>query len=362
MFNQDPRLVALRDSLPGRVLRGSGRVEYHVRERIGEGGQGWVFTANWDEPGGFVVIVKVLRPDAVNPDTLRRFQREADVLRMLSQQGQPNPYIVRFFDHATAVLSTKTGESYTLPFTVLEYVNGTTLERVLDSNPGRGMQVERTRRILRQVSQALEVVHAKKVIHRDLKPSNILLSTEAGGEVAKVTDFGLVKLVDVGLARTTTLAGASLGYAPPEQYEQGNKRVSERTDVFSLAAIMYEMIAGKMAFPYREGENPLLIVTRILNEARPQLAKTVESIAPELRGRADLLAVLDTHITRALSADPNARHATITDFSRRSNRSFARQARRDRPRRLHRARFRFRRPCPRRCRTSLRRSSRIKFR
>jgi len=314
MFGQDPRLVALRDSLPGRVLRGSGRVQYHVRERIGEGGQGWVFTANWDEPGGFVVIVKVLRPDAVNPDTLRRFQREADVLRMLSQQGQPNPYIVRFFDHATAVLTMPTGETYTLPFTVLEYVNGATLERVLDSQPGRGMAVERARRILRQVTQALEAVHAKKVIHRDLKPSNILLSNEGGGEVAKVTDFGLVKLVDVSLAKTTTLAGASLGYAPPEQYEQGNQRVSERTDVFSLAAIAYEMLAGKMAFPYREGENPLLIVTRILNEARPQLAKTTESLAPELRGRADLIAVLDTHIARALSADPNARHATITDF------------------------------------------------
>jgi serine/threonine protein kinase len=314
LFGQDPRLVALRDSLPGRVLRGSGRVQYHLRERIGEGGQGWVFTANWDEPSGFTVIVKVLRPDAVNTDTLRRFQREADVLRMLSQQGQPNPYIVRFFDHATAVITGPDKSSHTLPFTVLEYVNGTTLERVLDSNPGRGMQVERVRRILRQVSQALEVVHAKKVIHRDLKPSNILLATDAGSEIAKVTDFGLVKLVEVGLARTATLAGASLGYAPPEQYEQGNQRVTERTDVFSLAAITYEMLAGKMAFPYREGENPLLIVTRILNETRPQLAKTAESLAPEIRGRADLLAVLDTHLARAMSADPNARHATVTDF------------------------------------------------
>jgi serine/threonine protein kinase len=314
MFTQDPRLVALRDSLPGRVLRGSGRVQYHLRERIGEGGQGWVFTANWDEPGGFVVIVKVLRPDAVNADTMRRFQREADVLRMLSQQGQPNPYIVRFFDHATAVVTTSDGKPHTLPFTVLEYVSGTTLERVLDSAPGRGMPVERTRRILRQVSQALEVVHAQKVIHRDLKPSNILLAVEAGAEIAKVTDFGLVKLVDVGLARTTALAGASLGYAPPEQYEQGNQRVSERTDVFSLAAIAFEMLAGKMAFPYREGENPLLVVTRILNEARPKLAKTAESLAPELRSRPDLIAVLDTHISRALAADPSARHATIHDF------------------------------------------------
>jgi len=314
LFGQDPRLVALRDSLPGRVLRGSGRVQYHLRERIGEGGQGWVFTANWDEPSGFTVIVKVLRPDAVNSDTLRRFQREADVLRMLSQQGQPNPYIVRFFDHATAVITGPDKSSHTLPFTVLEYVNGTTLEKVLDSNPGKGMAVERTRRLLRQVSQALEVVHAKKVIHRDLKPSNILLSTEGGGEVAKVTDFGLVKLVDVGLARTATLAGASLGYAPPEQYEQGNQRVTERTDVFSLAAITYEMLAGRMAFPYRDGENPLLIVTRILNETRPQLAKALDGLAPELRSRADLIAVLDTHLGRAMAADPNARHATVTDF------------------------------------------------
>ncbi len=290
-------------------------MQYHLRERIGEGGQGWVFTANWDEPGGFVVIVKVLRPDAVNSDTLRRFQREADVLRMLSQQGQPNPYIVRFFDHATAVVTAPDGASHTLPFIVLEYVSGTTLERVLDSAPGRGMQVERARRILRQVTQALETVHAKKVIHRDLKPSNILLSNDvSGGEIAKVTDFGLVKLVEVGLARTATLAGASLGYAPPEQYEQGNQRVSERTDVFSLAAITYEMLAGKMAFPYKEGENPLLIVTRILNEARPQLAKTAESLAPELRGRPDLIALLDTHIGRAMAPDPGARHATVQDF------------------------------------------------
>ncbi len=311
----DPRLIALRDSLPGQVLRGSGRVQYYLRERIGEGGQGWVFTANWDEPGGFVVIAKVLRPDAVNADTLRRFQREADVLRMLSQSGTPNPHVVRFYDHATAVLKSPKGtDTYTLPFTIMEYVNGLTLEQVIDSQPGRGLAVERTRRILRQVSQALEIVHAKKVIHRDLKPSNILLALEAGTEIAKVTDFGLVKLVDMNMQRTATLAGASLGYAPPEQYEQGNKRVGERTDVFSLAAITFEMLTGKMAFPYKDGENPLLIVTRILNETRPSLAKSAENLPQQLRERPDLIGVLDSHITRALSADPTARHASVSEF------------------------------------------------
>ena len=315
MFGTDPRLIALRDSLPGKILRGSGRVQYHLRERIGEGGQGWVFTANWDEPSGFVVIAKVLRPDAVTEDTLRRFQREADVLRMLSQSSAPNPHIVRFYDHATATFASPSGgEPFTLPFTILEYVNGLTLEAVLDAQGGKGLAVERTRRILRQVSQALEIVHAKKVIHRDLKPSNILLALDAGTEVAKVTDFGLVKLADVNMARTTTLAGASLGYAPPEQYEQGNKRVSERTDIFSLAAITFEMLTGRMAFPYRDGENPLLIVTRILNETRPTLASCSEMLPPQLRDRPDLISVLDTHIVRALSADPMARHATVAEF------------------------------------------------
>ncbi|MEO8876295.1 MAG: serine/threonine-protein kinase, partial [Polyangiaceae bacterium] len=270
MLTDDKRLLALRDKLSGMVLQGSNNVQFHLRDRIGEGGQGWVFTANWDEPGGFVVIVKVLRPDAVSNDALRRFQREAEVLRMLSTRGAPNPYIVRFFDHAIAKMpSPIDGEPLVLPFTVLEYVNGPTLEQVLDTTRGRGLAVERVRRILKQVSQALELVHGQKVVHRDLKPSNILMASEAGAEVAKVTDFGLVKLVEMNLQRTTTLAGASLGYAPPEQYEQGNERVTVRTDVFSLAAIAYELLSGKFAFPFRDGENPLLIVTRIMNGPRP---------------------------------------------------------------------------------------------
>ena len=72
MISPENRLLALRDKLAGMVLRGSNNVQFHLRDRIGEGGQGWVFTANWDEPGGFVVIVKVLRPDAVSNDAEMR--------------------------------------------------------------------------------------------------------------------------------------------------------------------------------------------------------------------------------------------------------------------------------------------------
>lgn len=307
--------MPLRDSLAGRVLQGTGGISYHLRECIGEGGQGWVFRANWDDPSGHVVIVKVLRPDVVGPETLKRFKREADVLRMLSTQGRPNPYIVRFYDHAIAQVPSPYGaDPLTMPFTVLEYVDGTTLEKVLHDQKGRGLPAERSRRLLRMMCQALDVVHAQKVVHRDLKPSNILLATEAGTEIAKVTDFGLVKLVEVNLQRTTALAGASLGYAPPEQYEQGNQRVGPRTDVFSLAAVAFEMLSGKPAFPFSEGENPLLIVTRILNGPRPSLMRNRNSLAPELEGQSPLVEALDRELTRALAADPNARHESIMDL------------------------------------------------
>lgn len=315
---KDSRLVPLRDSLVGRVLQGAGGTAYYLRECIGEGGQGWVFKANWDDPSGHVVIVKVLRPDVVATEALRRFQREAEVLRMLSSSGRPNPYIVRFYDHAIAQVPSPYGhpEPLTLPFTVLEFVDGMTLEQLLTEQRklARGLPAERVRRLLRQISQALDVVHKQKVVHRDLKPSNILLANEGGTEVAKVTDFGLVKLVDVNLSKTSTLAGASLGYAPPEQYEQGNQRVSARTDVFSLAAVAFEMLTTKPAFPFVDGENPLLIITRILNGPRPSLLKSKDTLAPELASATALIEALDREIARSLAADPNARHEGAIDF------------------------------------------------
>jgi eukaryotic-like serine/threonine-protein kinase len=312
----DPRLLALRDLLPGQVLQGTRGTRYHLRERIGEGGQGWVFTASWDEPDGYLVIVKVLRPDAVTPESLTRFDREAQVLRMLGQAARPNPHIVRFFDHATAHLPSPAGGGapVELRFTALEYVRGPTLEQVMAQSRGVGLALDRTRRIARQVALALEDVHAHKVVHRDLKPSNVLLASETGGEIAKVTDFGLVKVVDMGLGKTTALAGASLGYAPPEQFEQGNRRVNLRTDVFSYASILFEMLAGVKAFPYGEQENPLVIVTRLLNGPRPHLAAARGALPQELSTRPELVEKLDAVLVRATAAEPNERHGSIGEL------------------------------------------------
>ncbi len=295
-------MANLRDALVGQVLMGTGRVTYHLRDCVGEGGQGWAFRAHWNDPQGVMVLAKVLRPDTVSLEALRRFQQEAEVLRMLSML--PNPHVVRFYDHAVAQVAPGGGTVIAIPFTVLEFVNGPSLDQVLKSG---ALPVQRVRRILRHVSQGLETVHQQKVVHRDLKPSNILLSTEGGSEIAKVTDFGLVKLAELNLVSTTALAGASLGYAPPEQYERGNTRVSPRTDVFALAAVAYEMLSGKPAFPFGQGENPLVIVTRILNGVRPQLAR-LGTLPRELARRKDLLHAVDHILARALSPDPAHRH------------------------------------------------------
>jgi serine/threonine-protein kinase len=315
MHSPGARLLALRDLLPGQVLQGTQGTRYYLRERIGEGGQGWVFAASWNEPDGYRVIVKVLRPDAVTPESLARFEREASVLQMLGQAGRPNPHIVRFFDHAKQKFGVPGGnDTIDMSFTVLEYVAGPTLERVLAHSRGAGLVLERTRRIGSQIAFALEDVHARKVVHRDLKPSNVLLATEGGLEIAKVTDFGLVKVFELGLARTVALAGATLGYAPPEQFERGNQRVSARTDVFSFATILYELLTGTRAFPYGEGENALVIVTRLLNGPRPSLTRTRGALPPQLAGRADLVERLDAILAQATAAEPNDRHATVQEF------------------------------------------------
>ena len=299
--------------LLGTAIEGTAGIRYHLRQLLGEGGQGWVYKANYDDPDGFWVVVKILRPDDVHSDTLKRFEREAEVLRMLGSSSLPNPNIVRFYDHGTHLLAVG-GAEISLPFICLEFVDGQTLGKVIESHGGFGLPIVRVRRILKQVARALSTVHDRRIIHRDLKPSNILLTHVQDQEVVKVTDFGLVKLPELSSHKTVTVAGASLGYAPPEQYEMGNNRVSIQTDVFAFGAILYEMLSGNEAFPCKPGDNPLRIVARMLSGEPPSLAKVSATIPHELRDRPDLLAAVDREIARSVHADPAHRHPTIREL------------------------------------------------
>jgi serine/threonine-protein kinase len=317
MHPADPRVALLRDQLVGQVLEGTDGVRFHLRELIGEGGQGWIYKGNYDEPDGVLIVVKVLRPDGLSEDTLHRFQREAKVLRQLGAQANPNPNLVRFYDHGVARLTppnSHPSDKVELPFTVLEFVHGVTLAQIIQEGRGAGISVARARRLLRQVAWGLTSVHAQNIVHRDLKPSNILVASDHGIEVAKITDFGLAKLSSLTAHKTTMLAGASLGYAPPEQYEKGNERVSPRTDVFSLAAIVYECLSGQPAFALPSGESGALrLIQEMMTGPRPALARAA-AISPELRVRPDVVAGVDAQLARATQPQPEARPATVREF------------------------------------------------
>ncbi|MDP9036453.1 MAG: serine/threonine protein kinase [Myxococcota bacterium] len=319
MQPNDSRSFVLRDGLVGQLLLGTGGIRYRLGEPVGEGLQGWVFAASRessdDASWAHRLVVKVLRPDAVSEGSLGRFSRDASVLRMLGEAADPNPHIVRFFDWGRARV-TSPGGAVDLPYTVLEHVHGTTLERVLLHARGVGLPLARIRRVAAHVALALAETHAHAVVHRDLKPSNILLTSanEPEAEVARVTDFGLVNTADVSLARNGRLGGVGLGYLPPEEFEQGQRRVGPRTDVFSFAAILYEMLSGTKAFPHGDGEDPLVIVTRLLNAPRPRLAIARGALSPELDTNGGMIDRLDAIFARGMAAEPDERHATITEL------------------------------------------------
>lgn len=308
----EPPANKIRQLLVGAVVVGEGGTRFHLRALLGEGGQGWVFRANFDDPDGFWVVVKILRPEGVTEDALDRFEKEAKVLQMLGAVPAPNPNIIRFYDHG--VHHVRLGADIALPFIALEYVEGETLSKVIDEHVGVGLPIERASRIMKQVARALHTVHEHRIVHRDLKPSNILLAQQHGIEVAKVTDFGLVKAPHLSPRSTATIAGATLGYAPPEQYEMGNSRVGNRTDVFSFGAILFEVLSGRGAFPHSPGESPLRTVARILSGDRPQLARVAGALRPELRERMDVVTLLDREIARATAADPEGRHGSIVEL------------------------------------------------
>ena len=186
MHPSDPRVALLRDRLAGTVVRGTDGITFHLRELIGEGGQGWIYKGNYDEPDGMPIVIKILRPDSVTEDTLRRFQREADVLRRLGGQAAPNPNLVRFYDHGVVRLTPAERRAARVGRPSLHRARvRARLHAQRTSFAPRAVSEwrrQRTRRLLRQVSGALSFIHAQSIVHRDLKPSNILIAEDHGLE------------------------------------------------------------------------------------------------------------------------------------------------------------------------------------
>ncbi len=242
---------------------------YEIRELLGKGGMGEVYRA-LDTELRRDVAVKVLRAGIGegDPKAIRRFEREA---RAVSALNHPN--IVTLYD---------IGREDSLPYLVMELVEGTTFRVRLDD----GMEVESALELARQIADGLATAHAKGIVHRDLKPENILVD-ECGR--AKIVDFGiafwarpLLESESSGgdtpslLTRPGSLLG-TIGYLSPEQ--AAGKPADHRSDQFSLGCILYEMLTGRRAF---EGASPAETLAAVLRDESPPLPASA-AVPPSVR-------------------------------------------------------------------------------
>src|SRR5947208_3851928 len=259
-MSADPLLDRLARALAGR---------YTVARELGRGGMATVYLAT-DVKLGRRVAIKVLPPTTRAYLGSGRFQREVLFAAQLS-----HPHIVPLFE---------ADEADGLLFYVMEYVEGESLQdRLARDGP---LAVEDAIRIAAEVGDALEYAHESGVIHRDIKPGNILLSRGH----AMVSDFGIAKvLLESGTATRGAITGTGITvgtaeYMSPEQ-ASGEKRIDARSDVYALAAVLYEMLAGEPPFT---GPSVQAIVARVLSEA----PRPIHTIRPSL----------PAHIERALAA------------------------------------------------------------
>jgi WD40 repeat protein len=201
---------------------------YEIVEVIKRGGMGVVYEAIQLSLGRRVALKTILasNPANLDPESVARFLREAQAVARLH-----HPNIVQVYEK---------GECGGLPYLAMEFVDGSSLAQKLNGTPW----VPRHAAVLaRTLAEAVQYMHTEGVLHRDLKPDNVLISADG---TATVADFGLAKLDDSALTRTEAIFGTP-SYMSPEQ-TRGSKSVDERTDVYGLGAILYELLTGRPPF------------------------------------------------------------------------------------------------------------------
>jgi len=275
-----------------------GRTVHHYQflEKLGAGGMGEIWKAQDTRLNRFVAVKVLTSASAGDPERRRRFIQEAQAASALN-----HPNIITIHD----IISEGDAE-----FMVMEFVQGKTL---IDLIPKGGLRVPQVLKYAVQMTDALQTAHSAGIVHRDLKPGNVMV-TETG--LVKVLDFGLAKLTDSsplsqtgsGDDTTRTIAEAPLtvegsiigtvSYMSPEQAQ--GKKVDARSDIFSFAVVLYEMVTGTRAFA---GDSALSTLSAILrDETRP-----IPEIAPDTPPQ------LEHVINRCLRKHPDQRFQTMKE-------------------------------------------------
>ena len=276
MDEASDRLTSLE---PGALFAG-----YRIEGLIDRGGMGVVYRAT-DVDLDRTVALKIIAPEHTqNPDAVARFKSEAKLAASI--------------EHANIVPIHRGGEFEGVLYLAMRLLPGTNLRQIIDEGP---LPMDRIRRIITQVADALEAAHERGLVHRDVKPANIMVSGEGKYEHVYLTDFGLTKRL--GTAGSLTRTGGWVGtpdYVAPEQIQAG--RVDRRADVYSLGCVLYEMLTGSVAFP-RD------------NDVAKLWAHVTDPPPPPSLKRPDLVKAFDQVVARATAKDPDARYQRASDLA-----------------------------------------------
>ena len=270
------------EPLDDRVVAAIGS-HYELEGEIGRGGMSVVYSAR-DRRLNRPVAIKVLPPElAYDPAIRTRFTREAQTSAQLS-----HAHIVPIYD---------VGERDGIAYFVMAIVTGGNLASLLAREPRQ--PIEETRRLLREICDALAYAHQRGVVHRDIKPDNILLDAENGRAV--VTDFGIARAMEAGGRLTATgIAVGTPAYMSPEQ-AVGEREVDGRSDIYSLGVLAYQMLTGRV--PFTGGNSMALLLKHLTERPRP-----IADLRP------DVPRALSEVIDRALMKDREDRWPTAAAF------------------------------------------------
>ena len=262
----------------GEVIAG----RYELEELTGSGGMSRVYRAR-DNQLGRLVAVKILHERfADEPEYVDRFRREALAVARLN-----HPNIVTVIDR---------GESDGVQYIVFEHIEGEDLKRLVERTGP--LPVRRALELGIQIGRALSFAHANGVVHRDVKPQNVLLRDGS----AKVTDFGIARADHLELDAETTESGTVLGtgdYISPEQAR--GQRATERSDVYSCGALLYELLTGDVPFPADSA-------------VAAALRHTTDPVPDVLAARPDVPVRVASAVECALAKDPDDRFATMDEL------------------------------------------------
>jgi serine/threonine protein kinase len=254
---------------------------YRIIEQLGQGGMATVFKAYHPALDRYVAI-KVLHPAfKEDPNFLARFQREARIVAKLE-----HPHIVPVYDFS---------EHKGMAYLVMRYVEGETLKAHLTGEP---LSPQRILEILKPVAEALAYAHEQGVLHRDIKPSNVMLTPE---DSIFLTDFGLARMAQSG--ESTLSQDMMIGtpqYMSPEQAK--GEEVDERTDIYSLGVVLFEMLTGRVPF---SADTPYAIIHDHIYTPLP----LPTAIKP------DIFPALERVVLKALAKEKDDRYQKVTELA-----------------------------------------------